>query len=375
MKKSIIFCFMQLCLMSAFAQSGKVISTYEYLKIGDLAKAKESIDIAITHEKSKKQAKTWFYYGNTYNAIARAENKVLREMDLDAGDKAIDGYLKALDLDSKNKYTEDINNELSVLKTLMVNQAITAYNAKGFEFALTKFSKAINIAETIGVQDTIAIFYGAVSASQAKKDTIALELYQKCVDVACCGSDVYVAMATIYRNNKDSVNLKSIVNKGRGMFPKNTALVIEQLNMQLNSKNYTEAIGSIELALGNTPDDKNLHFALGMAQDFTGNADKAITAYQKSLSIDPNYFEANFNLGALYNNSGDEFAEQANGLNYKTEAAKIKTLQEKAKAAYNKALPYLETTQVLKPNDVDVKQSLVNLYIKLGMKDKAERLK
>jgi hypothetical protein len=38
-------------------------------------------------------------------------------------------------------------------------------------------------------------------------------------------------------------------------------------------------------------------------------------------------------------------------------------------------LPYLETTQVLKPNDVDVKQSLVNLYIKLGMKDKAERLK
>lgn len=374
MKKFLFSSVLLFCAVGLIAQNGKVISTYEYLKVGDLANAKTAIDEAVQHEKTKTQAKTWFYYGNTYNAIARSEDNSIQKLDEDAGDKAIDGYLQALTLDTKGKYKKEIKEELGILKTLMVNQAITAFNKKGYEFALEKFNKAVNISETIGAKDTIALFYGAVSATQAGKKDNALELYQKCIDVACCGADVYVAMASIYREKQDKEALKTVVEQGRGKFPNNAALVLEQLNLQLADKNYEEAIGSISLGLAQTPDNKNLHFAMGMAKDFMGNTNEAIAAYQQALKIDANYFEANYNLGALYNNAGDAFVEQANALNYKTEGQKILELQNKANQEYIKALPLLEKTLELKPQDTEVKQALKNLYTKLGMTQKAAGL-
>jgi tetratricopeptide (TPR) repeat protein len=358
--------FSMICCIS-YAQSGKVISAYEYLKVGALANAKMAIDTAVVHPKTADNAKTWFYYGNTYNAIARSEQKSQRELDIDAVDKAISGYLKALSLDTKGKYTKEINTELAILKTLLVNQAIEAFNKKGFEFALTKFTKAVEIAEKVGVQDTIAYFYGAVSASQAGKTDEALVLYKKCVDVKCCGADVFVAMASIYRNRKDDDNLKNIIEQGRTRYPANAALVLELLNLQLSNKNYEEAIVSIELALSQTPDDKNLHFAMGMAQDYVGNAEEAISAYRNAIAIDSRYFEANFNLGALFNNIGDEFAEKANKLDYKTEGDKIDNLHAQATVEYKKALPLLKKSYEIKSNDPQVKLSLRILYAKLGM--------
>lgn len=374
MKKILILGIFNLLFVGIQAQSGKVISAYEFLKVGDLASAKAAIDTAIVHPKTAEKAKTWFYYGNTYNAIARSEQKSQRNLDPDAGDKAISGYFKALSLDKKGKYAKDINAELTILKTLMVNQAIESFNKKGYDFALTKFIKAAEIAEKVGVNDTIAYFYGAVAASQAGKPDEALALYEKCVEVKCCGADVYVAMASIYRNKKDDKALANIIKKGRERYPANAALVLEQLNLQLSSKNYEEAISSIELALSQTPDNKNLHFAMGMAQDFVGNREKAIEAYKQALTLDPNYFEANFNLGALYNNIGDEFAEQANKLDYKTQGDNIDKLHEQATIEYEKALPMLEKSYELKADDSQVKLSLRILYAKLGKIKEAQAL-
>jgi tetratricopeptide (TPR) repeat protein len=374
MKKILSLTLFSLICCVTYAQSGKVISAYEYLKVGDIAGAKTAIDTAVVHPKTAEKAKTWFYYGNTYNAIARSEQKSQRELDADAGDKAISGYLKALSLDSKGKYTKKINSELTILKTLMVNQAIESFNKKGFEFALTKFTKAVEIAEKVGVQDTIAYFYGAVSASQAGKTDEALALYKKCVDVKCCGVDVYVAIASIYRNKKEDDNLKNIIELGRKRYPANAALVLELLNLQLSAKNYEEAIGSIDLALSQTPDNKNLHFALGMAQDYMGNTEEAVNAYRKAIAIDANYFEANFNLGALFNNIGDEFAEKANKLDYKTEGDKIDNLHAQATVEYKKALPLLKKSYEFKASDPQVKLSLRILYAKLGMIKEAAAL-
>lgn len=374
MKKIVTISLLSIICLGTTAQSGKVISAYEFLKVGDLANAKTAIDTAVTHPKTMDKPKTWFYYGNTYNAIARAEKKSQRALDVDAGDKAISGYLKALSLDSKGKYAKEINAELAILKNLMVNQAIESFNKKGYEFALTKFSKAAEIAEKIGVKDTIAYFYGAAAASQAGKPDEALALYQKCVDINCCGADVYVAMASIYRTKDDKEALANIIKKGRERYPANAALVLELLNLQLSNKDYQQAVGSIALALEQNPNDKNLYFAMGMAQDFIGNKEKAITAYQAALAVDPNYFEANFNLGALFNNIGDEYAEQANDLDYKTEGDKIDKLHDMANEEYKKALPMLKKAYELKSDDTQVRLSLRILYAKLGMMNEAGAL-
>lgn len=374
MKIRLLTLTLAVCSLGTMAQNGKVISTYEFLKAGDLLSAKEAIDEAVEHEKTKDKAKTWFYYGNTYNAIARAEKSSTRKIDPDAGEKAIEGYLKALKFDSKEKYKAEITAELEILKTLMLNKAIKAYNEKGYEFAYKKFLTAHQLAEMIELKDTVAAYYGAVAANQAGLKNEAIALFETCVAYQCCGPEVYLSMAAIYREQENQAALTKIVQEGRAAYPNHPGLILEALNLQLNSKNYTEAINTIQLAIDNDPENPQLFFALGMAHDFSNNRALAIDAYEKALQIDPNHFESLFNLGALHNNIGDEFIEQANELDYKTEQDKIKALKTKANKAYHMALPHLEKAYAFAGTDADVKQSLKILYTKLGLLEKAQAL-
>ena len=83
----------------AKAQDAKVVSAYNYLGKGKLDKAKESIDIATTHEKTMGDAKTWLYRGNVYIGIYTSILPAYKNLDTNALNIATDAYLKCLELD------------------------------------------------------------------------------------------------------------------------------------------------------------------------------------------------------------------------------------------------------------------------------------
>ena len=67
MKKIILAMTMALLFASAgFAQRSKRTSAFMYMEKGQLDKAKEKIDLAVKHEKTKMDPKTWLYYGRIY---------------------------------------------------------------------------------------------------------------------------------------------------------------------------------------------------------------------------------------------------------------------------------------------------------------------
>ncbi|MBK6776640.1 MAG: hypothetical protein IPG74_12680 [Flavobacteriales bacterium] len=51
-------------------QRPNVVSAYNYLQDGDLAKAAEFIEPAISHETTSQKEKTWRYRGDIYRLIA-----------------------------------------------------------------------------------------------------------------------------------------------------------------------------------------------------------------------------------------------------------------------------------------------------------------
>lgn len=92
-----------------------------------------------------------------------------------------------------------------------------------------------------------------------------------------------------------------------------------------------EALGHLEEAVRIHPTYKNAWLLKGNAHLYLKQYEAAISAYQKSLSIDPNYKEANNNLGIAYTEAGQYYGEQANDL--------------------SKALNYLQQAFRLRPND------------------------
>ena len=77
-------------------------------------------------------------------------------------------------------------------------------------------------------------------------------------------------------------------------------------------------------------------------------------AYTKSLGIKADYFDANYNLGALYFNKAVQMVNEANDMWKPRMSNRIchqKELEEGGKAMFSTALPYLEQALAVEPDD------------------------
>ena len=86
------------------AQNANVVSAYNYMNDGKLAKAVEFIEPAILDAKTGATEKAWRYRGNIYRLIAIGEDEALKTQFPDALERSVDSYLKANELDTKGSY-------------------------------------------------------------------------------------------------------------------------------------------------------------------------------------------------------------------------------------------------------------------------------
>ena len=99
-----------------------------------------------------------------------------------------------------------------------------------------------------------------------------------------------------------------------------------------------------------------------------------ILIYAKSLEIKPDYFDANYNLGALYFNKAVQMVNDANDMwkprMSKEESNKQSEMEAGGKAMFSTALPYLEKALDVDPEDRETLRSLRDIYARIGMDEK-----
>ena len=92
------------------------------------------------------------------------------------------------------------------------------------------------------------------------------------------------------------------------------------------------------------------------------------------MAIKADYFDANYNLGALYFNKAVQMVNEANDMwkprMSKVESAKQKELEDGGKAMFSTALPYLEKALDIQPDDRETLRSLRDIYARVGMDEK-----
>jgi tetratricopeptide (TPR) repeat protein len=160
----------------------------------------------------------------------------------------------------------------------------------------------------------------------------------------------------------------------RGDFPREQALIIEELNIYLVAGEFERAKENLMLAAEQDPTNEILWFSLGSVYDNLNMQDEAVEAYGKSLGIKPDYFDANYNLGALYFNKAVQMVNDANDMwkprMSKDESAKQTEMEKGGKAMFSTALPYLEKALEVDPEDRETLRSLRDIYARVGLDDK-----
>lgn len=352
------------------AQNANRVSAYNYMTDGEFLKAKEPIDEAIKNEKTMLDDKTWRYRGQIYVGLAQGDYEGIDKAE--AIRTAIESYQKSMELDVKEKWKRENIAGLAQAQNLAVNMGINAYNQAEYQTAADLFLVGEKAAADLGVVDTLALYNAGLAAEQAENYDLALQQYRKATEINYLGAKMYLYMANLYQKMEDQDGYLAIIQEGRAAYPEDADLIVYELNYYLQNQKFEEAEQNLKLAIEKEPDNKQLYFSLGVVYDNLGNLDDAVTAYQKAIEIDPDYFDAVYNLGALYFNQGVEMNNAANEIEDNDE---YKKAREAAKEIFKKGLPYLEKAHELDPADAGAMASLQQLYALLGETEKYQEMK
>ncbi|RPG80902.1 MAG: tetratricopeptide repeat protein [Crocinitomicaceae bacterium TMED114] len=349
-----------------------VVSAYNANKDGDYLKAAEFIDQAILDSKANVKEKTWRYRGNIYTNIA--SDSVLYAQVPDALEKAAMSLAKAEELDVKSRYDDERKADIARGASIAGNAGISYFNNGVYGRAGELFVTSSKLTMALGAVDTMAIFNSALCFEKAAMYDRAVDQYMMCGGYGYQVPDVFLFAANIQKMEGDTAKALTTLQNARQDFPREQALIIEELNIYLVGGQFELAKENLMLAAEQDPTNEILWFSLGSVYDNLGMTDEAVEAYAKSLEIKPDYFDANYNLGALYFNKAVQMVNEANDMwkprMSSDESTKQKELEEGGKAMFSTALPYLEHALEVEPDDRETLRSLRDIYARVGMDEK-----
>lgn len=372
MKKLILSLIMFSTAYMLSAQSTKVVSAFNYLRSGKLDKALESIEAAITHEKTMNDPKTWLYRGNVYIQIAASTNPEYKKLVENPVQIAYDSYQKSIELDTDKEYYQKNMIGLYACAEQFYNKGVEKYNVKQYQDALESFEKTIKINNIFGNKDTLATFNAALCAEMVGNNSKAKEHLQSLIKSNYYNPSIYSSLSTIYKNENDTLKAIKTIETGRKKFPDSYELIIAEANIYLATGNTLKAQNALNQAIAIDPKNPTIHFAVGTNYEKINDFDNAEKAYKKAIEIKPDYADAYYNLGALHVNNAVSILEKANALPLGDKNYDI--LKKQADEQLTKALPNLEKASELLPNDLAILTSLKDIYIRLNNLDKLKEV-
>lgn len=383
MKKIALILVMVTSIAIAFGQKNVRQSASNYLKDGKLDKAMEAINVCVLDPSTAQDAKAWFLRGNIYLELSNTKDEKFKSLDANPLVKALESYKKSIEFDPKKEYYDDILAKLNWQRNNYYNAAVDNYNNKLFKDAMMNFGKGAEVLELANVSDTISILNAATCASLANEKEASKEYYIKLLKADYKSAVVFITLSDIYRQDKDSTNALKYVRMGQLVYPNDLRLFLAETNIYLTFNNTPKALSNLKVALKKDSTNYSVAFALGTIYDNISNDtakaqvqrneafENAIAAYTNSIRLNPEYFEGNYNLGALYVNKAATINEEATKLPLE-ETVKFDKLKKEADIYLEKALPFLEKAIELQPADVNTLFTLKQIYARTNKPDKVK---
>ncbi len=412
--------------VTAFAQKGELstaqseYSKYQTLKgnkatgalaLTSLKTAKESIDKASANEKTSALPLTYALKGSIYASIAF--NDTVPATSMPSFTIAEEALKKAKELDTKGENKKMLEDAEEIMAYYQLNKGVKEYTEKKYELAY----KSFDYSRSIKPNDTTFTYYTGLAAANYGNWDAAIENYTRLLSTNYSKKlSVYQDLSNFYLNKKDTAAAIKVVNEAAAKYPNDPNFSKRGIELSLQTGKQAEVLSKIEGAIANDPKNKSLYYYAGIT--YTQVADeannkltamkkaakasappaaktpagakpapvavspqmaelmktrddyfaKAEAAYRKALEIDPNYFEANLNLGYVLINPAIDLFNATRNLPA-SQQKEYDAGMAKANAMFDAAKPYLQKAVDLNPKSVDALANLRTYY--LGKNDMA----
>lgn len=264
------------------------------------------------------------------------------------------------------------------------------YARKDYQGAYKHFKQFLDMPDnpvfSKGERDTLLIdgaktfseiaFYNSVLAFQQFKDPDkVLANIDRALQNPDHAEDCYLMKATALLQKKDTAAWVNCSKEAIKALPNSTTFTQNLLYYYMTKNDKAEAVSTANDLVNQAPDNKMAWYAngcikLNVEKDYEG----ARTSFKKALAIDPNFAEAQYNMGISYINEVVSMKDQLTDLN-SNNRQKYEAARQKVLGYYRNALPYFEKTRELEPDNAKLwAQALKNVYYNLQMKDKEKEM-
>ncbi len=304
------------------------------------------------------------------NPLPEAYNSFLRAIEIHEEGEELGFFRRLFTANQESRIQEAFIR----LNGQFVNKAVLHYEEANYPKAFEAFEYALKVADSpyfTEPVDTGLIFNTGFVASLAGNYEKAVEYLNRAKDMEFGEGNLYVMLKDAYIELGDSTMAERILQEGFENFPQDNMVLVELVNYYMAADNAEAALTYLELAKEQEPDNPSFHYAEGFLYDGMGEPEKAKEAYSRSLAIDPDFFDANYNMGVLYYNEAVKLLEEANEIMDNVEYEKAR---DAAFEVLRQSVPYLEQAHVANPDDEYTMETLRVLYYRLGMEDKLEEM-
>ena len=369
------------------AQKKDRTDAYMYNKNGQYEKAMVSIEKCVNHEqfagmKPNDQAQAWLYRAAIYQNIIQSGDEALIAKAPNALEVVYESLMNCMknpDFLEDNK--QEIYQRVGSVMTTYYSKGADDYNTGKFVEAAPMFKKAYDIAKSLGSPDANDMLnLAATSALRAGDYNTALEYFTEVKNNGTETSDIYRHLAACYNGLGNAEQAMAMINAGLEKNPGDANLILEKVNAYLKEGKGAEAVEDLNRLRELDPENAQLLFVLGTIYGDENNKDvynveKARKYYEDALAINPDYYDAIYNIGVLYTSMANQYIEQANEITgfSKAEQEQYNSLIEQGNELLRTGLPFLQRAYEAQPSD-DVRNVLRSIYVKLNMMEEVKAL-
>lgn len=347
----------------------------------ELAEAKAIIDDATTYEKTMNNGKTWYYRGLIYVSIDTTTDATLSALSDNAMEIALQSFAKAEEIDPEEGYNIIppggglpvlMNQQIDGWYGYYFTEAVTSYEAENYSQAYDQFMKSSMILP----KDTNSVSNAGYAALNMDDDDKTMKAFHMAMDRGSKNKNIILNMINIYNGAENYDAALEVLAKAKEYYPSDNMLNRQEVDILRKAGKLDEARAQLELAIKNEPDNALLPFFLGILYDEDGDPEKAMEWYKNTLTVDPDYYDAHYNIAVLVYNKTKELQNEKSLLNpYKKEDQKrSKELEPLIKSGFEDAVSYWEKVNSLKPNQRQVMETLIYMYSLTGQNSKADEL-
>lgn len=336
------------CLATAgYAQKAKVSSAKNMLILQRVDEAKAAIDEAIANPKTESFAGTYTIAADVYgklgatgkdaNGIEQAKTYLQKAMELDAkGDAKGKGI---------GKFKKDIMESCATFSANAEQAAVANWGAKDYRSAMNNFKNVLwaneKKVENYDMVSDSLIYYNLASAAWLCEEyQTSADFFEKSYQAKYEPQKSLIFASQCYEKLNNNEKREATLKKGFENYPDDKEILQNLINYYITAEKNNEALAYLNEAIKKDPENPQFYYARAFLNEKI-NPTEAITDYEKSISLDENYFNAIVRLGELYIETGNKFKSDATA-DSKISQAKYDELMNNAKGEYKKAISYLE---------------------------------